>query len=175
MKTTPSPDEIRAAATNGIGWKRATLAAWGVPWPPPKGWRAELERRWRAENTPGATGPAAGPSRCNTSADNGPGRPVAPTRTEVSVAPQFDPYVSPGRRAAQRRLEALDLVDFVDIAARLQVHEGTPSTWRVRGILPEPDLLKGGRGSTPLWLWLTIDEWARRTNRHPEQMEGTPA
>lgn len=24
------------------GWTRATLAEWGVPWPPPKGWRKAL-------------------------------------------------------------------------------------------------------------------------------------
>lgn len=25
------------------GWSRETLAGWGVPWPPPKGWRRALE------------------------------------------------------------------------------------------------------------------------------------
>ena len=35
-------DEIDAAATPAGGWTRATLAGWGVPWPPPKGWRKKL-------------------------------------------------------------------------------------------------------------------------------------
>lgn len=35
---TPSRREIYAAKTSAGGWNRAQLAAWGVPWPPPKGW-----------------------------------------------------------------------------------------------------------------------------------------
>jgi hypothetical protein len=38
-------EEIEAAKTPAGGWTRATLAQWGVPWPPPKGWRAKLEGR----------------------------------------------------------------------------------------------------------------------------------
>lgn len=34
--------EIRAAMSRKGGWSRATLEKWGVPWPPPKGWRAKL-------------------------------------------------------------------------------------------------------------------------------------
>ena len=37
------PDaEIEAAKTVRGGWTRETLARWGVPWPPPKGWRTKL-------------------------------------------------------------------------------------------------------------------------------------
>ena len=39
----PTPEQIDAARTPKGGWTRETLAKWGVPWPPPKGWRAELE------------------------------------------------------------------------------------------------------------------------------------
>lgn len=81
------------------------------------------------------------------------------------MAPKFDPYVSPTRRAAQRRLAELDLIDMREISVRLGVAEGTPVTWRTRGLLPEPDLHKG---DNPLWLGLTIDEWAERTNRYPK-------
>lgn len=35
-------DIIDAARTAAGGWDRATLAGWGVPWPPPKGWRKAL-------------------------------------------------------------------------------------------------------------------------------------
>jgi hypothetical protein len=38
----PTPAEIEAAKTQRGGWKRATLAQWGVPWPPPRGWRRRL-------------------------------------------------------------------------------------------------------------------------------------
>lgn len=34
--------EIHAAKTRKGGWTKETLAVWGVPWPPPKGWRAAL-------------------------------------------------------------------------------------------------------------------------------------
>lgn len=37
-----SAEEINAAKTIKGGWDRATLAAWGVPWPPPMGWRQML-------------------------------------------------------------------------------------------------------------------------------------
>lgn len=39
----PSPEEIAAAKTKGGGWTQVQLAEWGIPWPPPKGWRARLE------------------------------------------------------------------------------------------------------------------------------------
>lgn len=34
--------EIEAAKSARGGWTRETLANWGVPWPPPKGWRKAL-------------------------------------------------------------------------------------------------------------------------------------
>jgi hypothetical protein len=40
----PTPEGIEAAKTKRGGWTREQLAKWGVPWPPPKGWRAGLER-----------------------------------------------------------------------------------------------------------------------------------
>lgn len=47
----PSPDEIEDARTPAGGYTRAQLAAWGVAWPPPKGWKKELNDRWRAAQT----------------------------------------------------------------------------------------------------------------------------
>lgn len=46
--TMPSPDEVEAARTLAGGWTRDQLAAWGVPWPPPKGWRQRLADQWHA-------------------------------------------------------------------------------------------------------------------------------
>lgn len=43
----PSPDVVENARSAGGGWAQSTLHAWGVPWPPPAGWKAALERRWR--------------------------------------------------------------------------------------------------------------------------------
>lgn len=34
--------EIEAARTPAGGWTKAQLAEWGVPWPPPKGWKRAL-------------------------------------------------------------------------------------------------------------------------------------
>lgn len=48
MSSVPSPEEIEAARTPAGGWKRDQLAAWGVPWPPPKRWKDELTDRWKA-------------------------------------------------------------------------------------------------------------------------------
>lgn len=38
----PTPSEIEAARTPRGGWTRETLAGWGVPWPPPRGWLKAL-------------------------------------------------------------------------------------------------------------------------------------
>ena len=35
-------EEIEAGRSPRGGWTAATLAAWGVPWPPPKGWQQRL-------------------------------------------------------------------------------------------------------------------------------------
>lgn len=37
-----SVEEIESAKTPRGAWTRVTLAKWGVPWPPPAGWRAAL-------------------------------------------------------------------------------------------------------------------------------------
>lgn len=44
----PTEGEIAAARTPAGGWTRAQLAQWGVPWPPPSGWKQELVERSRA-------------------------------------------------------------------------------------------------------------------------------
>ena len=50
MPHLPSPEEIEASKTRKDGWSRATLQSWGVPWPPPSGWRQDLHRRWQEKN-----------------------------------------------------------------------------------------------------------------------------
>lgn len=37
-------EQIEACRTPAGGFTRATLAAWGVPWPPPRGWKQALIR-----------------------------------------------------------------------------------------------------------------------------------
>jgi hypothetical protein len=37
-------EEIEAGRSPKGGWTAATLRQWGVPWPPPKGWRKALMR-----------------------------------------------------------------------------------------------------------------------------------
>jgi hypothetical protein len=41
----PTAEEIEAGRSPAGGWTRAQLAQWGVPWPPPKGWKARLQGR----------------------------------------------------------------------------------------------------------------------------------
>lgn len=36
---------IEAKKTKKGGWTKAQLAEWGIPWPPPKGWKKKLERQ----------------------------------------------------------------------------------------------------------------------------------
>jgi hypothetical protein len=38
----PTAREIEARKTKSGSWTRATLAEWGVPWPPPRGWKQTL-------------------------------------------------------------------------------------------------------------------------------------
>jgi hypothetical protein len=44
----PTCEEIEAAKTPAGGWMRKQLAAWGVEWPPPKGWRKRLLAQGKA-------------------------------------------------------------------------------------------------------------------------------
>jgi len=45
-KRKPTVEEIEAAKTPKGGWTKKTLASWGVPWPPPKGWKNELTKTY---------------------------------------------------------------------------------------------------------------------------------
>jgi hypothetical protein len=38
----PSKEEIEQSMTPNGGYTRETLAGWGVPWPPPKGWKRAI-------------------------------------------------------------------------------------------------------------------------------------
>jgi hypothetical protein len=42
LTSLPSPEDIEAARTPAGGWTKAQLERWGVPWPPPRGWRRYL-------------------------------------------------------------------------------------------------------------------------------------
>jgi hypothetical protein len=42
---------VEAARTPAGGWTRATLAEWGVPWPPPRGWKAKLTAQGMSAGT----------------------------------------------------------------------------------------------------------------------------
>lgn len=89
----PSPEEVAAAATSPRGgWSAKQLAAWGVPWPPPKGWREDLARRYRLDLdveplpfTPkkGRSAKAAAPSTV--------GAPLAPCTVAVRDIGAVDP------------------------------------------------------------------------------------
>lgn len=42
MKRAITEGEIKASMTPNGGWTKDVLAQWGVPWPPPKGWKEIL-------------------------------------------------------------------------------------------------------------------------------------
>lgn len=49
----PIPEtDIRELMTPAGGYTRETLAKYGVPWPPPRGWLKELDRRRTAQGMP---------------------------------------------------------------------------------------------------------------------------
>jgi hypothetical protein len=45
-------EEIEAGRSAKGGWTRQQLAAWGVSWPPPKGWRVALTGRPPEDEVP---------------------------------------------------------------------------------------------------------------------------
>ncbi|MEU0698123.1 hypothetical protein ABZ349_29660 [Streptomyces niveus] len=49
MTHLPSPEEVEAARTPNGGYGRTQLAAWGIDWPPPKGWSKEPKKRWQVQ------------------------------------------------------------------------------------------------------------------------------
>lgn len=49
---TPTRDEIEAGRSPNGGWTREQLAEWGIPWPPPKGWRRRLENESEVRRAP---------------------------------------------------------------------------------------------------------------------------
>lgn len=44
IEPVPTAEQIVASMTPRGAWTRDTLRGWGVPWPPPRGWRSRLER-----------------------------------------------------------------------------------------------------------------------------------
>ena len=47
-----SPEEVRAKQTGNGGWKASVLREWGIPWPPPKGWRQMITSNPSTKYTP---------------------------------------------------------------------------------------------------------------------------
>lgn len=45
ITTSVTLEEIEAGKTPAGGWTKEQLARWGVPWPPPRGWKERLARR----------------------------------------------------------------------------------------------------------------------------------
>jgi hypothetical protein len=84
----PSPDEVEAARTPAGGWRRDQLAAWGVPWPPPKGWKQRLADQWHAAQQDQHQDAApAGPG--------GGGEPAATPGTVEVPGPDWQPATVP--------------------------------------------------------------------------------
>jgi hypothetical protein len=52
----PTDEEIMAARSAAGGWTRETLASWGVPWPPPAGWKAAITTEPSAPRRPDTHG-----------------------------------------------------------------------------------------------------------------------
>lgn len=59
----------------------------------------------------------------------------------------------------------LQLVGPQEIGKRLGVKTQTVSSWKARGLLPEPYAIVS---YVPIWEWRVILDWARKTNRLSE-------
>ena len=46
----PSPEDVEKAKTRSGAWTKRQLEQWGIPWPPYRGWKKDLERVWREQN-----------------------------------------------------------------------------------------------------------------------------
>jgi len=46
MNNNITEKEIMAARTKKGGWTKKQLAEWGVPWPPTKGWKDRLIKKY---------------------------------------------------------------------------------------------------------------------------------
>lgn len=66
-----------------------------------------------------------------------------------------------------RLMPPTDLVGPAEIASRLGVQPQTVSTWKLRGMLPEPLAVVS---KVPVWEWSTILSWARESGRASEDL-----
>jgi hypothetical protein len=67
---------------------------------------------------------------------------------------------------------SIDLVGPDEIASRLGVRSNTVSTWRARGLLPEPVAIVS---RVPLWQWEQVRAWADATGRLVGERETSKA
>jgi len=101
----PSPEEVAAASTSPHGsWSAKQLRDWGVPWPPPAGWRKELARKHsageevvplRPYERPAESPSAAGREERAHAADPAPLRETAPARVWITDMGEVDPADPP--------------------------------------------------------------------------------
>lgn len=59
-------------------------------------------------------------------------------------------------------LSPVEPVGLQEIAERLGVKRATADMWKLRGLLPEPKWVVGGR---PAWEWDDVADWARSSGR----------
>ena len=101
----PSPEEVAAASTSPHGsWSAKQLRDWGVPWPPPAGWRKELARKHaegedvvplRPNERPAESASAAGREEQARAADPAPPGETAPARVSITDIGEVDPADPP--------------------------------------------------------------------------------
>lgn len=152
--TLPSPDEVQRIGPTG-GFKSMQLAEWGVPWPPPAGWRHELRQRYEAQQRgeplppiPAAPAPPPkiGPRRPNGKADREQRRQdaldhqpqVSPPRLSVVVdMPQKMPR--PSTLAVLAKIRALDDFNLIMLLTDIE-RCGLREAVQGFGLVPKTDV-----------------------------------
>lgn len=117
--------EIEAGKTAKGGFTRAQLQAWGVPWPPPKGWLKALKQEARLGIKP-VGWPVA--------------RPVARPVVKLFVEPVVEPVVGPAPVDSSGRSWGQRLGIAPDVLARYAGPEPDDPAFdsRKHGLLAPP-------------------------------------
>ena len=137
----PSPEEVEAACKGTGGFKKETLARWGVPWPPFKGWRKLLKRKWEIQQE---TAPPKPPSLVP--------RPVPVSAPLPDPAPAAKTFLLERYEKKPRR--PVVSFDALMKAAEMEFNDTTHTTARLRESMKNIMRYASPKDRKPLYAWM---------------------